>query len=157
MPDALFKMKFDTVPEWGEEGEFELTRLTVSQLRQFKTWFKNDETYGQRLPIILKSFNEDAEAVMCLVWACRKENGLPVLEPNRMPDFDPAEVFVRTPRVPCPHCNGSGIDPASIEETEEVPKASESDTKTSTRSGSTEETPTNSGTPGSPSSDTSAT
>lgn len=147
MADAIFRMKFDTVPEWGEEGEYDLTRLSRGQLSHFKGWFGPE--YGQRLTVLSKSFVEDGDAVSCLVWACRKENGLDVREPRLMPDFDPSEVFVRVARKPCPTCEGTGIDPESFEgDAAPLETKSSPDTKTSPSNGLTEEIQTNSGTDG---------
>lgn len=86
MADAIFKFKLP-------EGEFELTTITRSQLSHFKQWYGSD--YGERLTIIMKAIREDADAVACLVWACRKEHGIPGPDPTNMPDFDPDNMFVK--------------------------------------------------------------
>lgn len=86
MADAIFKFKFP-------EGNFELTTITRSQLSHFKQWYGQD--YGERMTIIMKAIREDADAVACLVWACRKEHGLAGPDPTNMPDFDPNHMFVK--------------------------------------------------------------
>lgn len=87
MADAIFRFTFD-------EGEYDLTRITRSELAHFKRWFGPD--YGERLTLIMKAIREDADAVACLIWTCRRENGLtPNPDPTSMPDFDPNSVFVK--------------------------------------------------------------
>lgn len=150
MAEPIFVMRFDSVPEWGEDGEFDLTRLTRSQLSHFKSWYGPE--YGQRLTVITKAMFEDGDAVGCLVWACRREHGLQVDDPKRMPDFDPAEVFVVRNRVKCSMCNGTGVDPDSLPSEGDSPlgERERESTKTPRRSGSTKETQTSSTSDGSP-------
>lgn len=89
MADAIFKFKFDDQP-----GEYELTRVTRSELAHFKSWYGPD--YGERLTLIMKAIREDGDAVACLMWACKRENSLtPNADPRNMPDFDPNSVFVK--------------------------------------------------------------
>lgn len=87
MADAIFRFQFD-------EGEYDLTRITRSELSHFKQWYGQD--YGERLTLIMKAIREDADAVACIIWACRREHGLqPNPDPRNMPDFDPATVFAK--------------------------------------------------------------
>lgn len=152
---AIFRMKFDSIPEWGEVGVFELTKLTRAQLSQFKHWYGDE--YGQRVSVMTKTIFEDTDAVGCIVWACRKENGLTVRGPKEgMPDFDPEEVFVPRPEDSCPTCNGTGKVPHEDDEAE-VPldrteNPSANNVEPSTPTGETAETLTSSGGPGSPAS-----
>lgn len=143
MAETIFKFKFD-------EGEFDLTRITRSELSHFKNWYGPE--YGQKITIITKAIWEDADAVACLIWACRRENNLsPNLDPTRMEDFDPGDMFVKKTAeeleaeaeaaAPLGPTGSPSVEPET----------------TSGAGGSTEATPTNSGGLGSPSSDMSAT
>lgn len=125
MAEPLFRFKYD-------EGEFDLTRITRSELSHFKQWYGDE--YGQKLTVVAKAIWRDGDAVACLSWACRRENGLqPNPDPRNMPDFDPDEIIM--------------IVPDKELENPKLPL----DPKTSSPSGPTEETPTNSGDAGSPS------
>jgi hypothetical protein len=147
MPEAIFKFKFEDEPD----KEYELTRVTRSELSHFKSWY--GEEYGQKITVITKAIWEDGDAVACLIWACRRENNLsPNPDPRNMPDFDPSEVFVKK-TVEEIEAEAEARRPPL----ERVGSLSDPSTKTSGVSGSTEEIPTSSGGSGSPSSDTSVT
>lgn len=85
MGDAMFRFTF-------EDGEYDLTRVTRSELSHFKSWYGPD--YGEKLTLTIKALRRDADAMACLMWACRRENSLtPNPDPRNMPDFDPDDVL----------------------------------------------------------------
>lgn len=146
MADAICQFRFGDQPD----RVFELNRITRSELSHFKQWYGAD--YGQKITIITKAIWQDGDAIACLMWSCRRQNGLTLegYDPRNMPDFDPDDVLVvKTQDELEREAATVPLDQTGI--------PSDLSTKTSGLSGSTEEIPTNSGGSGSPSLDTSVT
>lgn len=133
-PQLVFEIDWD-----GKHYTFDADKdLTVSRLRQIKSWFPD---LCNLMQVVLQFRLQDADAAMCVLWVMKAKAGEMGLDARRMEDFAVGEfhnaISVLDAGRICTHCDGRGWNPP---EAEEVPLGPGPTSEP--RSDTSEETPT---------------